>query len=834
MEPSAPLPEPVVEPTPPVAALLPTKTERLATALIDLGVLLVVPLLSTLTLYFRNRGAPTALAADEYLRVMEGSALPIASRLLGEGRTGQFILALPIAGWFILQWIWIAQRGQSLGQQITGLRWVRDGKTPSFAIAFVRTLILAGAGLAIGYVLPKTSYQIPLVLRTCAALAGLLLVEAVEVLALGRTGRDIPLHLRAVSLGTSRPRAFQPARFSSVAFVIGIAGLIGSAVASGLVFVAVSKIANLESTDIDVPAVLAGVAFPVGLILTGAAAAFKARRFIMGELALVCLLVALTLFESMVWGVLPAPSLQRFTIPGMVDWCVYAGGAYFGAIIFLIIGSSLGFMVSSDKGLDFSTQFERLVARRHLRLQYRHWAMLALIAALAPVIIYLMFIWPVMAVRRLMRGDAIAKPLAPTVFMALLTIVGVMVGVMSLDVVLGVMGGFERDLKEKILGTTAHGIVQNYGGNFTDWREVEKKILTVPGVAGATPFIYGEVMITTESSVAGAILHGIDPETVSAVTDLNRSISHPKGVGRLADLTYPDRIPRRGVHRPPDMPRGDPDVAAEPEKEDDEVLPGIILGIEMAHSLRVWLGDRVTVMNPLGELGPQGPVPRTRSFRVAGVFVTGMFEYDAKFAYIDLRQAQKFYRINDAVSGIELRFTNVDEARPLMRRIVSALGDFPYRGKDWGEMNNNLFSALRLERVVMFVLLSFQVLLACLCVIATLVMLVIEKRKEVATLKAMGAREGSIMRLFVLEGLFIGGIGTFYGSAAGFLFCKLIEKFAVGLDPQIYYIEKLPVVIEGSAFASVAVVAMVLVFLATIYPARRGGSIAPVEGFREE
>jgi lipoprotein-releasing system permease protein len=210
-----------------------------------------------------------------------------------------------------------------------------------------------------------------------------------------------------------------------------------------------------------------------------------------------------------------------------------------------------------------------------------------------------------------------------------------------------------------------------------------------------------------------------------------------------------------------------------------------------------------------------------------------MFEFDSKQAYISLPDAQRFFRMGDAITGLELKFTNVDEARPIIRTILGKLGRM-YRGKDWGEMNANLFSALRLERVVMFVLLSFQVLIACICVIATLVMLVIEKRKEVATLKSMGARDGSIMKLFVLEGLMIGGIGTFYGSAAGYFFCKLIEKFGVGLNAEVYYIDRLPVVIEPVAFLSVALVAMVLVFVATIYPARRGGSIAPVEGFREE
>jgi lipoprotein-releasing system permease protein len=671
--------------------------------------------------------------------------------------------------------------------------------------------------------------------RLAAALGLCVVADGVAALLPGRsTIRDRLFGTRAISTVPHRPRAFEAPRFSAQAFLVALTGFCVSVLVGGILYAVISRFSDLESTDIDVPLVVAGAAIPIGLVITGALAAFRVRRFVVGELAVMSLLVALIAFEAMLWDVIPAPALQRFMIPGVVDWAVYAFGGYFVSVVFLIIGSALGFMVSSDEGADFSTRFERLVARRHLRLKLQHWLMLAVIATLAPIVVYGIFIWPVRAVRRLMRGEQVARPLPPTVFMALLTIVGVMFGVTSLTVVLGVMGGFERDLKDKILGTTAHGIVQSYVGNFSDWREVEKKISAVHGVAGVTPFIYGEVMISTENSVTGAVLHGVDPETISQVTDLNRSIA-TKGDGRLSDLTYPDRIPHH-TRLSDDELIVPPDHGKQAEKPpaDDEVLPGIVIGREMAHGLNIWVGDRVTVMNPMGELGPSGPIPRSRSFRVAAVFVTGMFEYDSKFAYIELHQAQKFFRLGDAVTGIELRFTNVDEARPLMRRIIAALGDFPYRGKDWGQMNANLFSALRLERVVMFVLLSFQVLIACICVIATLVMLVIEKRKEVATLKAMGAREGSIMKLFVLEGLIIGAIGTFYGSAAGYLFCKLIEKFGVGLNPEIYYIDKLPVVIEPMAFISVAAVAMVLVFIATIYPARRGGSIAPVEGFREE
>lgn len=632
-------------------------------------------------------------------------------------------------------------------------------------------------------------------------------------------------------------RAFEPPHFSARAFLFATVGLVAGAVASGVVRNTFERIVHVASTEVDVP-LIAGVAvFPLVLVLFGALSAYRTRRFVVGELALTSLLAAVTAFQAMALGLLPVPALQRFEVPGALDFGVYSLGLYFVAVLFLVIGSGLGFMVASDDGTDFSTQFERLVARRHLRLQMVHWLQLAVIATLVPILVYGVVIWPVRAVWRLVKGRKAASTLPPTVFMALLTIVGVMFGVMSLTVVLAVMGGFERDLKEKILGTNAHGVVHRYVGEFTEWRDVSDTVGGVPGIKGVTPFILSEVMITTDDMVTGAVLKGIDVDTVGSVTDLARNID--PDMGNLQNLAYPERIPRpNSAKRPKDKhapltPSGAFDTTTGDE-DADEVLPGLVIGREMARTLRVWMGDKVTVMNPLGELGPNGPIPRSRVYRIAAVFVSGMYEYDSKFAYLTLGEAQSFFRMGDQVSGLEVRVTNVDDARPIMRRVLSRLEGFPYRTKDWGEMNENLFAALRLERVVMFVLLSFQVLIACICVIATLVMLVVEKRREVAVLKAMGAREGSIMKLFVLEGLIIGAIGTFYGSAAGFLFCKLIEKYGVGLDPQVYYIERLPVVIDPGSFVAVGVVAMLLVFIATLYPARRGGSIAPVEGFREE
>lgn len=733
-----------------------------------------------------------------------------------------FVHGLLPALFVIVQAALLAWSGRTVGHRVLGLFVSRPDGSPANLRAVLRLLPLV-VGAAVVWAVGVERWWVGVAVWLALSL------EPV-------TSRLTRTTLALVD--TRHGRAFEPPRFSGIAFLLASVGLVAAAVASGVVRQFFESIIHVASTEVDVPLIAAVAVFPLVLVLFGALAAYRSRRFVVGELGLTALLAALMALQLMLMGLVPVPALQRFEVPGVLDFTVYAVGLYFAAVLFLVLGSGLGFMVSSDNGADFSTQFERLVARRHLRLRLTHWVQLAVIATLAPILIYGVLVWPVRAVWRLATGRPAGSTLPPTVFMALLTIVGVMFGVMSLTVVLAVMGGFERDLKEKILGTNAHGVVHRYVGEFTEWRDVQDKVDDVPGIQGVTPFILSEVMITTDEMVTGAVLKGIDVDSVASVTDLARNID--PDLGSLQNLVYPERIPKPGQTRPPSG-RNDPLIppgilgSKEPVEEDSgEVLPGLVIGREMARTLRVWLGDKVTVMNPLGELGPQGPIPRSRVYRIAAVFVSGMYEYDSKFAYITLKEAQSFFRMGDQVSGLEVRVNNVDEARPIMRHVLAAIEGFPYRTKDWGEMNENLFAALRLERVVMFVLLSFQVLIACICVIATLVMLVVEKRREVAVLKAMGAREGSIMKLFVLEGLIIGAIGTFYGSAAGLLFCKLIEKYGVGLDPQVYYITRLPVVIDPGSFVAVGVVAMLLVFVATLYPARRGGSIAPVEGFREE
>jgi lipoprotein-releasing system permease protein len=331
-------------------------------------------------------------------------------------------------------------------------------------------------------------------------------------------------------------------------------------------------------------------------------------------------------------------------------------------------------------------------------------------------------------------------------------------------------------------------------------------------------------MLSADKNLTGAILRGIDVATVGTVTDLPKAVDE----GDLANLDHPERIPpaRFGASGK------DADPPAEARKA--PVLPGIVIGRELARSLRVSVGELVNVVSPFGDLGPAGPQPKSRAFRVAAVVFTGMYEYDSKFAYIALPEAQRFFGAGESITGLELKVRDVDAARATMRRVLTALEGYPYRAKDWGELNRNLFAALMMEKVVMAVILGFIVLVASFTIVATLIMLVLEKTREIAVLKSMGAGLPSIMKVFVLEGMAIGGVGTIFGLILGYGTCLVIDKVGIPLNPEVYYISNLPVLVDPAQFGLVALAAMVLSYLATLYPAVKASRLHPVDGLRSE
>ncbi|RME19286.1 MAG: ABC transporter permease [Deltaproteobacteria bacterium] len=265
----------------------------------------------------------------------------------------------------------------------------------------------------------------------------------------------------------------------------------------------------------------------------------------------------------------------------------------------------------------------------------------------------------------------------------------------------------------------------------------------------------------------------------------------------------------------------------------EKPLPGIFIGSELKKILRVSLGDRVNIVSPLSEeLGPTGPVPKSRSYKVVGVFQTGMYEYDAKSVYLTLKDAQSFFGMGDTVTGIAVKLRNVEEAPTVARKIMKALDGYPYFVRTWFDMNRNLFTALKMEKVGMFILVVIVTLVSAFGIVATLIMLVWEKIKEIAILKSMGATGDGVMKIFMFEGIAIGMVGTGLGLLLGWLVCVLLQDYGFQLNPEVYYIQNLPVNMDPVEFVLIGAIALHIGFIATIYPARRASRLRPVEGLR--
>jgi lipoprotein-releasing system permease protein len=401
-------------------------------------------------------------------------------------------------------------------------------------------------------------------------------------------------------------------------------------------------------------------------------------------------------------------------------------------------------------------------------------------------------------------------------FISIITFIstaGVALGVMALIVVLAVMTGFEEDLKDKILGTNAHVVVTRNGVPMEDYQQVMAKLKGFKGVQAATPFIYNQVMLSSGKNVSGVVLRGVDVRSDRQVTKLSTSIVE----GSLDQL---DPVMGSGFGS----------------------KPGLVVGKELAKHLGLLVGDTVNVVSPMGNITPLGMMPRMKPFRVAGIFNTGMFEYDSTLAYISLAQAQAFFDLGDTVTGIQLKVDDVYHTGELVRAINRTMAP-EYYARDWMQMNRNILFALKTEKMVMFIILTLIVLVAAFGIASTLFMVVMEKTRDIAILKSMGATGLSIMKIFVLEGLIIGVIGTILGVASGLLIAlnlepiiNVIEK-VTGLNffsKDVYYLDHFPSLVVPSDVVLISVTAVLISFIATLYPSWQASRMLPAEALRYE
>jgi lipoprotein-releasing system permease protein len=407
------------------------------------------------------------------------------------------------------------------------------------------------------------------------------------------------------------------------------------------------------------------------------------------------------------------------------------------------------------------------------------------------------------------------------IFVSIITfisIAGIFLGVAALIIVLAVMNGFETDLRNKILGINSHIVLMKFNGAMKDYPKIMSEIANVEGVVASTPFIYSQAMLKSGSRTSGVVLRGMSVDTAPQVINLGK-------------------MQEGGIHHLSEKPQDVPGLT-----KDASLSPGIVIGKELAKNMGLSLFDPVSIISPMGISTPIGMVPRMKKFILVGIFDSGFYEYDSTLAYISLKDCQDFLNMGEEVTGLEIKVNDIYQANVIAKSLERKLG-FPFWARHWMEMNKNLFAALKLEKRVMFIILSLIVLVAAFNIICTLIMIVMEKNKDIAILKTMGATSDSIMKIFIYQGMTIGVIGTLLGCLGGLSVAFNLEKISVFIENlfgfkilpgDVYYLSQLPSQVNYIDVLIIIIGTMLTCFLSTIYPSRRASKLDPAEALRYE